>query len=46
MLPKPIPALTDAQWEFLAQRLDKPAPKEMQEELKQAIEIAKRIREE
>ena len=46
MLPKPIPVLTDEQWNFMAQRLDKPAPPEMQEELKQAVDIAKRIREE
>jgi len=46
MLPKPIPALTNEQWDFVAQRLDKPAPTEMQEELRRAIEIAKKIREE
>jgi len=46
MLPKPIPTLTDAQWEFIAQRLDKPAPPIMQEHLRQAIADAKRIKEE
>jgi uncharacterized protein (DUF1778 family) len=45
VLPKPIPALTDEQWEFIAKRLDKPAPKEMQEQLKQANEIVKKIKE-
>ena len=45
MLPKPVPALTDKQWEYIAQRLDKPAPAEMQERLKQAIENAKKIKE-
>jgi len=46
MLPKPIPTLTDKQWEFIAQRLDKPAPLAMQDHLKQAIADAKRIKEE
>lgn len=45
MLPKPVPALTDKQWEYIAQRLDKPAPAEIQERLKQAIENAKKIKE-
>ncbi len=44
MLPKPIPSLTEKQWEFIAQRLDKPVPPEMQERLKQAIENAKKIK--
>lgn len=46
MLPKPIPTLTDKQWEFIAQRLDKPAPLAMQDRLKQATADAKRIKEE
>jgi hypothetical protein len=46
MLPKPIPTLTDKQWDFIAQRLDKPAPLAMQERLKQAIIDAKKIKEE
>ncbi len=44
MLPKPIPALSDKQWAFIEQRLDQPAPPEMQERLKQAIENAKKIK--
>ena len=46
MLPKPIPTLSEKQWEYIAQRLDKPAPAEMQERLKRAIENAKKIKEE
>jgi len=46
MLPKPIPALTERQWEFIAQRLDKPAPPHMQDRLKRAIADAKRMKEE
>ncbi len=45
MLPKPIPTLTEKQWEFIAQRLDKPASPQMQARLKQAIVDAKRIKE-
>jgi uncharacterized protein (DUF1778 family) len=46
MLPKPIPTLTERQWEFIAQRLDKPAPAHMQDRLKRAVADAKRIKEE
>jgi uncharacterized protein (DUF1778 family) len=46
MLPKPIPTLTNEQWEFIAQRLDKPAPEHMQERLKRAVADAKKIKEE
>jgi uncharacterized protein (DUF1778 family) len=46
MLPKPVPLLTEKQWEFVAQRLDKPAPEHMQERLEQAIENAKKIKRE
>lgn len=46
MLPKPVPLLTEKQWEFIAQRLDKPAPKHMQKRLKQAIKNAKKIKRE
>jgi hypothetical protein len=46
MLPKPVPLLTDQQWEFVAQRLDKPAPEHMQKRLQQAIENAKKIKRE
>jgi uncharacterized protein (DUF1778 family) len=46
VLPKPIPTLTDEQWQFIAQRLDKPASPQMQARLKQAIADAKRIKEE
>ena len=46
MLPKPVPLLTDLQWEFVAQRLDKPAPEHMQKRLQQAIEYAKKIKRE
>jgi len=46
MLPKPIPTLTDKQWEFIAQRLDKPAPLPMRDHLKRAIANAKMIKEE
>jgi uncharacterized protein (DUF1778 family) len=45
MLPKPIPTLTERQWEFIAQRLDKP-PAHMQDHLKRAVVDAKRIEEE
>jgi hypothetical protein len=46
MLPKPIPTLTGEQWEFIAQRLDKPAPENMQKRLQRAIENTKKIKEE
>jgi hypothetical protein len=46
MLPKPVPVLTKKQWEFIAQRLDKPAPENMQKRLQRAIENAKKIKEE
>jgi hypothetical protein len=46
MLPKPVPLLTERQWEFVAQRLEKPAPEPMQERLAQAIENAKKIKRE
>ncbi len=46
MLPKPVPLLTEKQWEFVAQRLDKPAPEHMQKRLEQAIENAKKIKRE
>jgi hypothetical protein len=46
MLPKPIPALTEEQWKFVADRLEKPAPTEMQTILKRAIEDAKNIKQE
>lgn len=46
MLPKPVPLLTEKQWEFVAQRLEKPAPEPMQERLTQAIENAKKIKRE
>jgi len=46
MLPKPVPLLTEKQWEFVAQRLDKPAPEHMKKRLEQAIENAKKIKRE
>lgn len=46
MLPKPVPLLTEKQWEFVAQRLEEPAPEPMQQRLTQAIENAKKIKHE
>lgn len=44
MLPKPIPSLTQKQWEYLVQRLDQPAPEEMRRILKEAIENSKKLK--
>lgn len=44
LLPKPIPSLTEKQWEFLVQRLDQPAPEEMQRILKEAVENSKKLK--
>jgi uncharacterized protein (DUF1778 family) len=44
LLPKPIPSLTEKQWDFLVQRLDQPAPEEMQRILKEAIESSKKLK--
>jgi len=40
---KPIPFLNEWQWAFITQRLDKPAPRHMQERLKHAIENTNKI---
>ncbi len=44
MLPKPIPSLTEKQWEFLERRLDQPAPDEMCRILKEAVENSKQLK--
>ncbi|MGA3109378.1 MAG: hypothetical protein ABSD99_07955 [Candidatus Bathyarchaeia archaeon] len=44
MLPKPIPPLSEKQWDFLVQRLDQPAPQEMKRILKEAIENSKKLK--
>lgn len=44
LLPKPVPDLTKAQWEFLAERLDRPAPKEMQRRLQADLRLASKIK--
>ena len=46
VLPKPIPPLTEEQWEFIAKRLEQPAPEAMQKRLREAIENAKNIKRE
>jgi len=46
MLPRSIPSLSEEQWKFIEQRLDKPAPPEMQQRLQEAIKNAKRIKSE
>jgi len=46
MLPKPVPALTEEQWNFVAQLIDKPASEDMTERLRQAIENASKLRHE
>ncbi|MGO9644721.1 MAG: hypothetical protein ACLPY5_08250 [Candidatus Bathyarchaeia archaeon] len=44
MSSRPIPVLTEHQWDFMERRLDMPAPKHMQERLKRVIEDAGKIR--
>jgi len=46
MLPKPIPALTEKQWEIIAQRLEQPTPESMQKRLNEAITNSKNIKRE
>ena len=44
MIQQPIPDLTQEQWDVLAQQLKKDASPEMQAHLKEAKEIASKIR--
>ena len=44
MLPRPVPELTRRQWEFIVERLDKPAPRKMQLRLQEALAAAREIR--
>lgn len=46
MLPKPVPALTEKQWEIIAQRLEKPAPESTRKRLNEAVENSKNIKRE
>ena len=43
MLPKPIPALTEKQWAFIEDRLEKPIPEAVQRRLQESLENAKKI---
>ena len=44
MLPRPVPELTRRQWEFIVERLDKPAPRKMQLRLQEALAAAREIK--
>jgi len=44
LVPKPNRELTEKQYEFLVEKLDKPAPPEMQARLRQAIKNAKNMK--